>query len=102
MLQKYLSIFVPVTLVVPLISELPRCVNSGIGQIPSSDLFDWDVVEPPRHSGFMYQVGSTMFFCMILCQERPILETAGFHRFSILMLSSLYMFHKQILYCMRL
>jgi len=25
-------------------------------EIPSSDLFDWDVVEPPRHSGFMYQV----------------------------------------------
>lgn len=25
-------------------------------EIPSSDLFDWNVVEPPRHSGFMYQV----------------------------------------------
>ena len=26
-------------------------------QIPSSDLFDWNVIEPPRHSGFMYQAG---------------------------------------------
>jgi len=25
-------------------------------KVPSSDLFEWDVVEPPRHDGFMYQV----------------------------------------------
>lgn len=29
---------------------------SQLLEIPSSDLFEWDVVEPPRHSGFMYQV----------------------------------------------
>jgi len=25
-------------------------------EMPSSDIFEWDVVEPPRHNGFMYQV----------------------------------------------
>lgn len=33
---------------------------SDLLEIPSADLFQWDVVEPPRHSGFMYQVTQVM------------------------------------------
>ena len=28
---------------------------SELLELPNSELFDWDQVEPPRHSGFMYQ-----------------------------------------------
>ena len=28
---------------------------SELLELPNSELFDWDIVEPPRHSGFMYQ-----------------------------------------------
>eukprot|EP00439_Symbiodinium_sp_Y106_P055788 s4029_g7.t1 len=33
---------------------------SDLLEIPSGELFQWDVVEPPRHSGFMYQVTQVM------------------------------------------
>ena len=40
--------------------------SAELVQIPSSELFEWDVVEPPRHSGFMYQARSAFLSCLML------------------------------------